>query len=73
MERKERRSMLCSKNLGYLLLLICIFLFSGNLFAQTGFGDSEVQDLPIDGGVSLLVAAGVGYGVKKLYRRNKEK
>ena len=65
--------MLCSKNLGYLLLLVCVFVIPGSLFAQTGFGGSEVQDLPIDGGVSLLVAAGVGYGVKKLYSRNKEK
>jgi hypothetical protein len=35
------------------------------LFAQPGFGD-DVTDTPIDGGISLLVVAGVGYGVKKL-------
>lgn len=29
-------------------------------------------DLPIDGGVSLLVAAGVGYGIKK-YRDERKK
>lgn len=29
---------------------------------------------PFDGGISLLIAAGVGYGVKKAYnRRNAEK
>lgn len=33
--------------------------------AQPGFGD-DVDDVPIDGGLSLLVAAGVGYGVKKI-------
>ena len=34
-----------------------------------GLGDT---DAPIDGGVSLLIAAGVGYGVKK-YRDGKKK
>jgi hypothetical protein len=37
-------------------------------FAQPGPPD----DTPIDGGVSLLLAAGVGYGVKK-YRDAKKK
>ena len=27
--------------------------------------DDDVDDVPVDGGVSLLVAAGVGYGAKK--------
>lgn len=34
--------------------------------AQPG-GDDDVVDVPIDGGISLLVVAGVGYGAKKLY------
>lgn len=29
----------------------------------------EVEDVPFDGGVSLLVAAGIGYGLKKVYNR----
>jgi hypothetical protein len=33
--------------------------------AQPGFGD-DVEDVPIDGGLSLLLAAGVGYGAKKV-------
>ncbi len=28
--------------------------------------------LPIDGGISLLIAAGVGYGAKKIYDHNKK-
>lgn len=28
-------------------------------------------DLPFDGGVSLLVAAGIGYGLKKVHDRKK--
>ena len=31
-----------------------------------GFGDDVVDDVPLDGGISLLVAAGIGYGAKKL-------
>jgi hypothetical protein len=36
-------------------------------FAQA-FED-EVLDTPIDGGLSLLVAAGVGYGAKQLKKK----
>ena len=32
-----------------------------------------VHDVPIDGGLSLLVAAGVGYGIKKVRDSRKEK
>ena len=32
-----------------------------------------VNDVPIDGGLSLLVAAGVGYGIKKVRDSRKEK
>ena len=28
--------------------------------------DDDVNDVPVDGGLSLLIAAGVGYGVKKI-------
>lgn len=33
-----------------------------------GIGD----DVPIDGGLSLLVAAGVGYGIKKMRNTRKQ-
>jgi hypothetical protein len=38
--------------------------------AQPGPGDDP--DVPIDGGLSLLVAAGVGYAVKKGYAKRKK-
>lgn len=34
--------------------------------AQPG-GDEDVVDAPIDGGLSMLVVAGIGYGAKKLH------
>ncbi len=50
-----------------IVLLVIMFLPS-LLHAQPGFGD-DTDDVPIDGGLSLLVAAGVGYGAKKLKAR----
>jgi hypothetical protein len=47
------------------LLIIVAFLLPTLVHAQPGFGD-DVDDVPVDGGLSLLVAAGVGYGAKKL-------
>ena len=39
--------------------------------AQIGFSSGD-PDAPLDGGVSILIAAGIGYGVKKV-RDNKMK
>lgn len=33
--------------------------------------DDPVEDVPFDGGVSLLVAAGVAYGLKKVHEKKK--
>jgi hypothetical protein len=56
--------------LSYFILLSILFLLPSLLHAQPGFGD-DVEDVPVDGGLSLLVAAGVGYGAKKLKNRKK--
>ncbi|MFY7898857.1 MAG: PID-CTERM protein-sorting domain-containing protein [Chitinophagaceae bacterium] len=40
---------------------------------QAQIGDAGGDpDVPIDGGLSLLVAAGVGYGAKKLKEKRKK-
>lgn len=53
------------KNCIYIILpILLFFLLPALVHAQPGFGD-DVDDVPIDGGLSLLVATGVGYGVKK--------
>jgi hypothetical protein len=54
-----------------IIALLALFLVPSLLHAQPGFGD-DVDDVPIDGGLSLLVAAGVGYGVKKVKERRKK-
>ena len=51
--------------LGFLLLATALVAH-----AQGGLTDPGGDvDAPIDGGLSLLVAAGVGYGAKKLKER----
>ncbi|WP_207492085.1 PID-CTERM protein-sorting domain-containing protein [Aridibaculum aurantiacum] len=42
------------------------------LHAQTN-PPVDTIDTPIDGGLSLLIAAGVGYGAKKAYDARKKK
>ena len=32
----------------------------------------DTQDVPIDGGISLLIAAGIGYGIKKIKNQDTE-
>jgi len=49
-------------NIAFILLII---LIPTVIFAQPGF-DDDVSDVPVDGGLSLLVAAGIGYGAKKM-------
>ena len=40
-----------------------------------GWGGSgtNIVDAPIDGGISILLAAGIGYGAKKLYNKRLKK
>ena len=53
-----------------LVTLVACILVPCLIHAQPpDFGGDDVNDLPIDGGLSLLVAAGVGYGAKKLKER----
>ena len=35
--------------------------------------DDNVVDAPVDGGIGILLAAGLGYGANRLRRRRKEK
>lgn len=53
---------------GILALLMIIAL---PVMAQDNFPDPE-DDIPIDGGLTLLLAAGAGYGAKKLKNKMKK-
>ena len=60
-----------------ILVILLVLLLPTLLMAQpvgnpygTGSGDPDAA--PIDGGLSLLIAAGVGYGAKKLKKRRQK-
>ena len=58
-----------NNNHSFLIALVAIFfLIPSYTFAQGG----DPEAVPIDGGLSLLIAAGVGYGIKKAYHYNKQ-
>jgi hypothetical protein len=52
------------------LCFIAALIIPSLTHAQPVF-DDDVNDVPVDGGLSLLVAAGVGYGAKKIKNRKK--
>jgi hypothetical protein len=57
-----------------IIMLACFFLLPALLHAQApGFGDDTIDEVPVDGGLSLLVAAGIGYGIKKVKEQRKKK
>lgn len=56
--------MLSKKSFYYLLIVFMVSTVE--LHAQPGPPDDDVTDVPLDGGVSALVVAGIAYGAKKL-------
>ena len=58
------------------LLAIAIGAGTGTVNAQPSTPDANNPadpDLPLDGGVALLIAAGVGYGIKKVRDEQKKR
>jgi hypothetical protein len=56
------------------ILIMLLMILPGILHAQSGVPDPGGDpDVPIDGGLSLLLAAGVGYVAKKGYEARKKK
>lgn len=61
-----------------ILTMLAILLVPMLLMAQPqgngyGAGGGDPDSAPIDGGLSLLVAAGVGYGAKKMKEKRMAK
>lgn len=52
-----------------LLLLLLLLLLTATCLAQGPGLPGEDPDVPIDGGMFLLMAAGLAYGVKTLRRK----
>lgn len=55
-----------------LIILILMLNAPELLIAQPDFGD-DTQDVPFDGGISVLIAAGMAYGLKKAFNSKKQK
>jgi len=51
--------------------IACIAMLLPSLLQAQGFDDGT-SDAPVDGGLSLLIAAGAGYGIQKI-RKPKSK
>jgi hypothetical protein len=58
------------KILTMVIVLTCIVSLKAMAIDNDG---GIVDDVPLDGGLSLLLAAGVGYGVKKVRASRKAK
>ena len=54
-----------------ILVLAAIVTIPALSMAQPA-GDDDVQDVPLDGGLSMLIAAGIGYGAKKALEKKKQ-
>lgn len=54
-----------------LLLFFVVAMPLAVLADPPALGGDDVDDVPVDGGLSLLVAAGVSYGIKKYKHINK--
>jgi hypothetical protein len=58
------------KILTMVIVLTCIVSLKAMAIDNDG---GIVDDVPLDGGLSLLLAAGIGYGVKKVRASRKAK
>ena len=57
----------------FTIVIFIVVLLPMLASAQFDGTPGEPENAPIDGGLSLLVAAGVGYGAKKLKERKMNK
>jgi hypothetical protein len=62
-----------SKSLLIAVIIICAFMCMPSLvFAGATDPYCPPTEAPLDGGLTLLIAAGIGYGVKKVYDKRKK-
>ncbi len=73
MIKSNKKPTLLKWNKAYKLAVVLFvgMFFSLSVFAQADAGDGDSQ-VPIDGGLTLLLAAGAGLGVKKIYDQRKK-
>ena len=52
------------------IMIILTLLISLNAFSQSDMDDGD-GTVPVDGGISLLLAAGAAYGARRVSRRSR--
>lgn len=57
------------KAAGFFLFMVLVMVNHAHADNVSDPGTTDPDAVPIDGGLSLLVAAGVGYGAKKMKER----
>jgi hypothetical protein len=68
------KSLLNNKMKKILLTISLLFACNMIVLAQDPPDfDDDVNDVPVDGGASLLAATAVAYGLRKMYHKNKDK
>ena len=55
-----------------ILTVVSLFMYLPSVLAQLPDPGGDPDEIPIDGGLSLLIAAGVAYGAKKAYDKRKK-
>lgn len=56
-----------------ILTVVCFVMYIPSLLAQLPDDPGvDPDEIPLDGGLSLLIAAGVAYGAKKAYDKRKK-
>jgi hypothetical protein len=57
----------------YCAAIVCCLMFPALGFAQDSFSEDGAVAVPVDGGLSLLVIAGAGYGARKIKKARSNK
>ena len=55
------------------IVFILTLLVSSTMYSQGEFPGGNDPNVPVDGGISALVVAGIAYGAKKVRDNNKKK
>jgi hypothetical protein len=59
-----------ANKIGLLIMIACIISFK--MFAQGILPGDPDTSVPLDGGLSIAIIAGVSYGAKRLMKKKKE-
>jgi len=58
---------------GFILMITLLITYTPGLLAQMpGNPGGDPDEIPVDGGLGVLIAAGVAYGAKKVYDKRKK-